>query len=164
MLRSTTVREGFIAGILGASAVALWFFVGDIIAGDVMRTPILLAAAGAKIFGGEVGDATLFAILGYTVFHYAMFIGIGIGITKILAATRKSPGHLAGVFLMFACVEAGFYILCLVLSMPEIIGALAWYQILAANLLASLVMGTYLFVRHPEAIRGMDQALSGITN
>jgi hypothetical protein len=152
-----------VAGILGASAVALWFFVADIIAGDPLRTPLLLAAAGARIFGGETGDAALFAVIGYTVFHFAVFIGIGIAVSKILAASSRSPGHLAGVVLMFAVIQAGFYALCLMLSMPEIIGALAWYQIMAANLLASLVMGSYLLTRHPETVRGMDAALKGTT-
>ena len=163
MLRSNTVREGMVAGVLGATAVALWFFIADIIAGEPLRTPLLLAAAGAKVFGGEIGDAALFAVLGYTVFHYAVFIGVGIAINKVLAASNKSPGHFAGVFLMFFVVQAGFYVMCLTLSMPEVIGALAWYQIMAANLLASTVMGTYLLMRHPEAVRGMDQALKGTT-
>jgi hypothetical protein len=161
MLRSTTDKEGMITGVLGGSAVALWFFVADIIAGEPLRTPLLLAAAGAKVFGGEIGDAALFAVLGYTVFHYAVFIGLGIALSKIVAATNRAPGHFAGVFLMFAVMEAGFYTLCLMLSMPEIIGALAWYQIMAANLLATLVMGAYIVSRHPETVRGMDEALKG---
>ena len=161
MLRSNTVREGIIAGVLGATAVALWFFVADIIAGEPLRTPLLLAAAGAKVFGGEIGDAALFAVLGYTVFHYAVFIGVGIAINKIVVATNRAPGHFAGVFLMFAVVQAGFYVMCLVLAMPEVIGALAWYQIMAANLLASLVMGSYLLMRHPESAHAMDTALNG---
>jgi hypothetical protein len=163
MLRSNTVREGVVAGFLGRSAVALWFFVADIIAGEPLRTPLLLAAAGAKVFGGEIGDATLFAILGYTVFHYAVFMGLGIITRGVIGASNKSPGHYAGLFLMFFVAQTGFYILCLMLSMPELIGALAWYQIMAANVLASLVMGTYLFTRHPEAVRGMDAALKGTT-
>jgi hypothetical protein len=161
MLRSNTVKEGIISGVLGATAVALWFFVADIIAGEPLRTPLLLATAAANVFGGEVGDAALFAVLAYTVFHYAVFIGVGLGISKLLAATNRAPGHFAGIFLMFAVVEAGFYAMCLMLSMPEVIGALAWYQILAANLLASLVMGTYLLGRHPETVRGFDAALKG---
>jgi hypothetical protein len=164
MVRSNTVKEGVVAGVLGATAVAVWFFVADVIAGEPLRTPLLLAAAGAKVFGGEIGDAALFAVLGYTVFHYAMFIGLGIAVNKILAASNKSPGHFAGVVLMFFVVQAGFYVMCLTLSMPEVIGALAWYQIMAANLLASTVMGSYLLMRHPESVRGMDAALNGTTN
>ena len=164
MLRSNTAQEGMIAGVLGASAVALWFFVADVIAGEPLRTPLLLAAAGAKVFGGEVGDAALFAILGYTAFHFAVFIGVGIAVSKIIAASNRSPGHFAGVFLMFAVMQAGFYVMCLMLSMPEVIGAIAWYQIMAANLLASTVMGMYLLSRHPESVRGMDAALNGTAN
>ncbi len=163
MLRSSTVKEGAIAGAIGATAVALWFFVADIIAGEPLRTPLLLAAAGAKIFGGEIGDAALFAVLGYTVFHFAVFMGLGILTMAVIHASNKSPGHYAGLFLMFFVVQTGFYILCLMLSMPEIIGSLAWYQIMAANLLASIVMGTYILTRHPEAMHGMDAALKGTT-
>jgi hypothetical protein len=116
------------------------------------------------VFGGEIGDAALFAVLGYTAFHYAVFIGVGIAVSKIVAASNRAPGHFAGVFLMFAVMQAGFYVMCLVLSMPEVIGAIAWYQIMAANLLASFVMGGYLLMRNPGAMHKMDSALGGTTN
>jgi hypothetical protein len=64
---------------------------------------------------------------------------------------------------MFAVFEVGFYVLCVMLSMIDVIGALAWYQIAAANLLATIAMGTYLLHRHPHAVRDMDHALAGTT-
>jgi hypothetical protein len=154
------VREGVVAGVLGASAVALWFFVADLIAGEPLRTPLLLAGAAAGVFGGELGGSAV-PIAAYTVFHYAAFIGVGILITSMLKASRRSPGHYAGMFLMFAVIEGGFYGMVFLLSLVEDVGALAWYQIGAANLLASLVMGTYLWRLHPEAVRGLDAALKG---
>jgi hypothetical protein len=163
MARSNSFREGVIAGVIGASAVAVWFFVADTIAGEPLRTPLLLAQAGAAVFGGDVGENALLAIIAYTLFHYAAFIVFGLIASKVIAASNRSPGHFAGLVLMFAAIQAGFYGLCLTLSMVDVIGALAWYQIMAANLLAAMTMGTYLLRLHPEAVRGIDAALKGTT-
>src|SRR5205823_1851736 len=42
------LREGFIAGLIGAGAVALWFLIVDIIAGRPFFTPAMLGSAAAR--------------------------------------------------------------------------------------------------------------------
>src|SRR5881397_485376 len=39
------LREGFIAGLIGAAAVALWFLIVDVIAGRPFFTPAMLGSA-----------------------------------------------------------------------------------------------------------------------
>ena len=39
------LHEGFIAGLIGAAAVALWFLVVDVIAGRPFFTPAMLGSA-----------------------------------------------------------------------------------------------------------------------
>ncbi|HYV97037.1 MAG TPA: hypothetical protein VE967_06260 [Gemmatimonadaceae bacterium] len=164
MTRSTVTREGVVAGILGASAVAVWFFAADMIAGTPLHTPLLLAHAAYGVFGGTMGSAVAAPVLAYTALHYAVFIGIGVVMSVTLSAVQRRPGHFAGLFLLFAVFEAGFYGLCLMLSAREVLGAIAWYQIGAANLIASVLMGFYLFAKHPGAVHQMDAALKGVTN
>src|SRR5690606_35511690 len=69
------IREGLIAGLIGASAVALWFFVIDAAAGQLLFTP---AALGSALFYGaiQVAEVRMYAItiLGYTFLHAAAFL------------------------------------------------------------------------------------------
>jgi hypothetical protein len=124
MFRRTTVREGFIGGVLAASAVALWFFVADIIAGAPLQTPLLLVTALLNVFGAET-SAVFWPIALYTVLHFAAFIGVGVLVTALVVASNRDPGYFAGLFLLFAVLEAAFYGYTLLLSMLDEVGAIA---------------------------------------
>src|SRR5205809_5187456 len=72
------LREGFIAGLIGAGVVALWFLIVDIIAGRPFFTPAML---GSAVFWG-VHDPALVVIeysriIGYTMIHVSAFIIVG---------------------------------------------------------------------------------------
>ena len=78
MQLSRILREGFIAGLIGAGAVALWFLVVDVIAGRPFFTPAML---GSAVFWG-VRDPALVVIeysriIGYTMIHVSAFIIVG---------------------------------------------------------------------------------------
>ena len=45
------VREGLIAGFLGATAVAVWFFIVDMIGGRPLFTPNTLGEGLLSVFG-----------------------------------------------------------------------------------------------------------------
>jgi hypothetical protein len=75
--------------------------------------------------------------------------------------TQRIPQIAAGLLIFFVIFEAGFYFMVVALSKPEILGAIAWYQILAANLVASALMGGYLWRRHPEFKPALEHALDG---
>ena len=66
----SVVREGIVAGLIGAAVVAVWFFVFDLLRGRPFLTPTLL---GSLVFFGvktPTGlDPALGPILGYTVLH-----------------------------------------------------------------------------------------------
>jgi hypothetical protein len=38
---------------------------------------------------------------------------------------------------------------------------IAWYQVGAANLVAALLMGRYLWMKHPELTHQLNESLSG---
>src|SRR6059058_5833825 len=80
------LREGFIAGLIGAGAVALWFLIVDTIAGRPFFTPAML---GSAVFWG-VHDPALVVIeysriIGYTMIHVSAFI-IVVAIGNAIAA------------------------------------------------------------------------------
>ena len=67
--RRSVLREGIVAGLIGAAVVAVWFFVYDLARGRPFHTPSLL---GAFVFYGAdtpaPAEPALGAILGYTMY------------------------------------------------------------------------------------------------
>lgn len=158
--RSIT-QEGAIAGFLGATAIVLWFGLVDVLAGHPYRTPIVLGQALFGFFGPGAGETTATLVLGYTLFHYAVFAVVGILLAWVLRQAEREPTVLAGAILAFVMFEIGFYGLTALLSETELLGHLAWYQVGAANLLAAALMGGYLLHEHPILVKHAQYALGG---
>lgn len=160
--RATVVREGMIAGLLGAAGVAVWFLAVDTLGGSPLHTPAVLGRAVLGVLGRGIEEHSMtFFVLGYTVLHVAAFVGVGIIAAMLFASSRRAPQFTAALALFFVVFETAFYFLSLMLSGTEALGTLAWYQIGAANLLASALMGTYLLRRHPEFAGNLAHALDG---
>ena len=70
------------------------------------------------------------------------------------------PSVLGGSLILFVAIELGFYGLTALLR-ETVLGNLAWYQILVGNLLAAILMGTYLWRSHPAMRKGLVSALDG---
>ena len=155
-------KEGVTAGLLGATGVAVWILAVDTVAGQSLHTPALLGKALLSVLGrGIENHDMLFFVGAYTILHGAVFISMGCIASVLLTATRRAPQFTAGIALFFVVLELGFYFLTLVLSSKDALGALSWYQVGGANLLASLMMGTYLLRRHPEFASNLVHALDG---
>lgn len=151
------VREGFIAGLIGASAVAAWFFVVDLIAGRAFFTPAML---GDALFWGVRDPANVQIafpiIVGYSMFHVLAFVFVGM-VTAVLAfAVERFPPTLFIVVVAFAVFEFGFYLLVATLARP-LLGVLAWWSVAAGNAVAAFGMGYYLWKAHPELQRALKE-------
>lgn len=161
--RRPVIREGTIAGLLGALSVAIWFLIVDAARGVPLRVPsalghILFHAAG--IAGTEGRTAHVIA---YTLFHFAAFVAVGVFAAAILRLSERQPSVLAGAFVLFVIFEAGFYLITLVLAQSRSLGLPSWYMVAGGNAIASLVMGTYLWRAHPGLRANIDAALRGTT-
>jgi hypothetical protein len=159
--RHHTVLEGTIAGAIAATGVALWFFVGDVIAGAV-PTPALLGSALANVLGaGAVAASPLAAALAYTVVHYAAFIALGVGAAALVHRARRDATVLAAALLGFVVAEFSFVGVLALLNALTSTGALTWPQLAVGNLVGCALLGAWLWRRHP-ALRGeLDAALAG---
>lgn len=157
----STLREGVIAGAIGATSVAVLFLIIDMMAGQPLRTPEVLGRALLSILGPAGTEGPFTHIFAYTLFHYTAFAAVGILATIIVHWAEREPSVLAGFLILFVAVEIGFYGLVALLSEPGILGALAWYQVLLGNLIAAGLMGWYLWHAHPALGREFDHALSG---
>jgi hypothetical protein len=151
-------REGIVAGLFGAAAVAVWFLLYDLAAGMPLRTPALL---GAAVFHGlrdpNAVVVTLPLVLEYTVLHGAAFIGFGCAAAGLLALADREPRLLFGFVMLFCCFEV--FVLAMIATLAEwLFETLAWWTILTGNLLAALVMLWFFFGHHRVAWREFIEA------
>ncbi|HEX9565744.1 MAG TPA: hypothetical protein VF981_17315 [Gemmatimonadaceae bacterium] len=153
------VREGVIAGTVGAATVALWFLVVDIIAGQPLYTPTSLGTAVMNLFEWTAQSTAVPVVL-YTVFHVGAFALIGTIAVAFVHLAQRDVSLLLGLVILFVAFEIGFYLLVLVLDI-SLLGSLAWKQIAPANLLAALFMGGYLWRTHPALHGRLNEGLSG---
>ena len=156
----SSVREGAIAGFLSAAGIAVWFFIIDMASGRPLYTPNLLGASLTTLFGPDISRDSMFMhVAMYTVFHFAVFIAIGILAAMLVHRAESNPSILAGVLILFVAFEIGFYGWTALLT--ERWGDFAWWQVMGANLIAAALMVTYLWRRHPQLRSGFAFALGG---
>jgi len=161
MLQNRTVREGITAGVLGATAVAVWFLILDTVAGRPFATPAMLGSSLATLFGSpRTGSATVH-VLGYTLFHYAAFVIVGLIVAAVVNNAENEPSLLIGFLILFIAFEIGWYGWTALLARPESFGQLAWYQVMVANLIAAATMGVYMYRRHATLPRRFMASLAG---
>jgi hypothetical protein len=144
------VREGVIAGLIGAATVALWFLVIDLVVGRALYTPAALGSA--MLYGAAASDAVVVSagtVLGYSVYHVVAFIFIGIVVAALLALADRFPPLYFGMIVLFVVFET-FVVFLAALLGEWILEQLAWWAIVAGNLLAAIAMGLYFSSRHPE--------------
>jgi hypothetical protein len=160
-----TIREGIYAGLLSATAIAVWLFIVDSIERHPFFTPDVLGSGLMRFVGApRMTDTMAMHVAFYTVFHYVAFAVIGVIVAWIVHQARRTPAILAGFLILFVVVEFGFYGLAAMLSSSSVLGGIAWYQIMVANLLASLVMFTFMWMRHPDLKGQFTDALDGTDN
>src|SRR5258706_2107618 len=144
------LREGFIAGCIGAAAVAVWFLVVDLINGQPLFTPAML---GIAVFGGETGSDCVVVepgrIFGCTMIPVSAFVVVGCVAAALAAEVEYAPSTLFLVIVGFCFFEVGFYILVALLAKP-LLGYLPWWYVAIGNGLAALGMGYFLWRGDPQ--------------
>jgi hypothetical protein len=145
--------DGPVAGLLGASAVALWFLIYDVMTGLPGRTPSVLGQAILFREPNPVTDRVLFGpLLAYSVAHFAVFLALGTLVFWLVTRAERQRIYwfallvLLGVFQVYF---AGF----LQLWSSTTAGQFPVWTVLIANVLATVVMLGYAFWRHPRVLR-----------
>ncbi len=152
------MREGVTVSMLGASVVAVWFLVVDAMAGVPFRTPALL---GGVLFHGVTDPlhpaVTAEVILQYTLVHGVVFLVFGLMVAGLLALADREPRLLFALVILFCCFEV-FVVGAIAILAERLFATAAWWTILAANALATLIMAGYLFLAHRRLVRDFLQA------
>ena len=153
----SVLREGIVAGLIGATVVAVWFLFFDVARGRPFLTPGLLGAAVFQGVTSPVGlQITPGPVLGYTILHGLAFIAFGVVAASVMAVSEREPTLFVAFVILFACFEVFVFGVIGALG-QSMLGALVWWAILVGNLLASIAMLWYLFRAH----RALPRALVG---
>jgi hypothetical protein len=146
----STVREGLIAGLLGAAIVAAWYFLFDAAAGRPFHTP---NALGKVFFRGDLapGEQEVIPgiVAGYTVLHLAMFALGGIVMTFLVHLATRNLGLRMGIWMGLVvafCLFTGLMYMLTTASGERI----PLWSVIGGSLSAVAAMGWYLWRRHPS--------------
>ncbi len=152
------IKEGLISGLIGAGVVALWFLVIDMGSGQPFFTP---GALGSALFLGStdltavnVSGAT---VLGYSIVHLGAFIVTGFVAAVIVCYAEDTPPLILAGVMLFVAFEA-FFMGLMALAAEFLLGPLAWWAIAVGNLLASVSMGWYLWIKHPKLQKVLSES------
>lgn len=147
-VQRSVLREGIVAGLIGAALVAVWFFILDLARGRPLLTPTILSAA---VFYGvktPVGlEPSLLPVVGYTIIHGLAFIAFGIIAASLIAVSEREPPMFAAFVILFAAFEV-FFLGVLSAFGQSMLGELVWWAVLVGNGLASVGMLWYFFRLH----------------
>ena len=146
----STVREGLVAGLLGATILVAWYFVFDLAAGTPFHTPNVL---GKVLFRGDLEpgarEVVPRVVAGYTVLHLLIFALAGIGLTLLVHLTARNlalrMGLWMGLVVAFAFLAGLTYMLATATE-----ERLPVWSVVGGSLLAVVAMGWYLWRRHPR--------------
>lgn len=159
-MQSKVVREGISAGLIGATSIAVWFFILDAVQGNLLGTPVLLGTSlGSLVLQGGV-PSTAGAFLGYSIFHFTLFLIAGLVFSYVVNGSEKSPSAMIGFGMLFVAFEVGWLGWTMVLARG--LGELTWLQVFVANLIAAAAMGLYMWRQHPALANRVDSALAGV--
>ena len=129
----------------------------DVVRGQLLFTP---AALGSALFLGARGVAeveiTLGTVLGYSVLHFSAFIAAGFLASALASAAEREPPVLLGATLLFFVLETLFLGLLAIMA-SWLLDALNWWSVVAANVIAAVTMGIYLWHEHPKLREELDR-------
>jgi len=151
------IREGVVAGVLGATTLALWFMLLDVMAGRPLHTPTVLGTAFLR-WGLEPGaldsaPVSLERVLAYTLAHGLAFAVLGV-IASLFLRWQTGEANLAMgtmlFFVVFVLLEFGFRMARAILFDSQIESEMAWERVVIGNFFGAAVMGYYLMRRLPR--------------
>ncbi len=131
-MKAQLLVRGLVAGFVGATVIAVFFFVTDLVAGTPLATPSFMA----EVLLGAPGGA---GVPAYTVLHYTSFLVMGLATAWAMDRVRTDAPILIGLALggmLFAFIFYG----AVLFSGPAVVDMLGWPTALLGNLAAGLAM------------------------
>ena len=153
-------ENGVLAGMIGASTVAVWFLILDLLTrGMPFFTPSLLGSIlFARATPEDVTGLNGAAIFAYTGLHGILFLCAGTGLAWMFVQFERNPQVGLVLLLLFVTLEAILWGVG-VSMIPALAGAVGAWAILVANVASAVTMFVFLLRRHPRALERLRQAL-----
>ena len=145
------LREGVVAGLLGAAVVALWFLAIDWIQGEPLRTPTLLGTGLLR----QSDPVT--ALVSYTIVHGIAFALFGIVGALLIAGAERQPLFVFALVIFFTAFEV-FFIGGVLIAAKWVLDELAGWTIFLGNLLATAAILGYFIKGHRALARRLTAA------
>ena len=147
--RGEFLFESLYVGVLGGSAVALFFLIADLLDAQPFFTPSLI---GSVMFHGvaaeDVAKVRLDTVAYFSIVHIAAFTALGGAISMLVREVELRSRHPVVVLaVLFAVIEAAFFVVA-PLAMPGVIARLGMARVAAANLLAAGTMALFFMLSH----------------
>jgi hypothetical protein len=146
------LREGILAGTIGALVVAGWFLVTDVLQGRPLSTPSVL---GQVVLYGitdpVISPVAIGPTIAYTLLHFGAFAIFGVVAVQLVHSAMTSPLARFGLMIMAVVFELFFFMITYALFTGTSF-LFPWWSVLGANTLSLLAM-TYTLVRRHPGIR-----------
>jgi hypothetical protein len=146
----STIREGLVAGLLGAAIVGVWYLAVDTAAGRPFHTP---NALGGVFFRGDANpgarDVVPGLVAGFTVIHLIAFAVVGVGLTQVVHLASRNLALRMGLWIGLVvafCFTAGLTYMLTTATGERF----PLWTVIGGALLGVLAMGWYLWRRHPR--------------
>jgi hypothetical protein len=159
--RESLGEEATWVGLIGAAVVAVWFLILDLIAGHPLRTPSVLGQV--LLLGRENPDVIgtdFTGVILYTALHMGLFLAFGFALAYIIRWSVDNHFVRYAVLQVFLAFELFFVFVVLMLN-EETRSLFPVWTVLAANTLAALCMGLYLWRNHPDLQRELRETPLG---
>jgi hypothetical protein len=157
----STVREGVVTGVIGAVIVAAWYLIVDTAGGQPLHTPNVL---GKIFFHGDVNPGARQivpqVVLGYTLFHFVVFVLVGMGLALLVHLATRNLALRMGVWIGLVVAFGLFAGITYMLGVSTGERLSPW-PVVTGSLLGVLGMAGYLWRRHPRLRRSFDEAPLG---
>ncbi len=151
----STIREGIVAGLLGAAVVALFYLGVDLARGIPFLTPSVLGEVVVLRHDHPVAtSADMGAVGAYTVVHVVAFVAFGLILAGLVRRGETSSLARYGAFQVLIAFEILFFGLLAVAS-EGTRGLFPIWSVLVANTLAAVAMAVWLWRRHPRLSAAM---------
>lgn len=145
MISRHPLKEGIVAGALGATVIALWTVVADALTDRIGVTPALVGAWLFSSFGARGFAVNVF---GYIASLFVGVTAIGIVASYVYNASEVRPSRLSAFIGLAVGLELVFILVIFLAARSELFGAAAWVYGLVGNVLGAMAMGRYLWWRH----------------
>ena len=160
MLSRNPLREGVMAGALGATAIAGWTLAVDAFTDRIGVTGALIGAWIYEALGAGFGGRGFGAqIVTWLVALYIGVIGIGMIASWLYNGAEKKPSLAFGLIMLVVVLELILLNLTGLASQNPIFGGGAWLYGLIGNIIGAFVMGRFLWrTHHPDGAWDWEHA------